>query len=373
MVVVGAGPAGSVAALLLARWGARVALVHEGASGPSGAARPLLGEVLPPPARAAFARLDLGEVLEHPGHVAVPGSVAAWGSDVPTVVDHLLSPFGDAIQVDRGGLDDSLRQAAADAGATLVHGPRRAWGQFAEPAGPRVVIDASGRAATVARGAGGRSERADRLVAIVGVLEPPRGNGGRAHADADRRVLVAAQPDGWWSSMVLPDGRRIAAFHTDGDLRPRMPAGGTDAGAWCRALARTPLIGPRVAAEGRLGPGRVQVVAADSRRLVEAGPVDRGGGRAERRPLVVGAGDAEMAFDPLSSLGIVAALSSAEEAAGAALAWLGGSATGGQRALAARATAREARWARYRQRLAMAYGQESRWTEAPFWARRRPR
>ena len=54
--MVGAGPAGAVTALLLARWGARVALVQDAADG---AARPVVGEVLPPAMRPALARLGL--------------------------------------------------------------------------------------------------------------------------------------------------------------------------------------------------------------------------------------------------------------------------------------------------------------------------
>ena len=110
--------------------------------------------------------------------------------------------------------------------------------------------------------------------------------------------------------MVLPDGRRIAAFHADHDRLD--PALRTDPGTWLARLQAAPVIGPVVRAEDQGAPERLRIVAAGSRRLRAVAP---GGTHAKRaRWPIVAAGDAEMAFDPLSSFGILGAISSAEEA-----------------------------------------------------------
>jgi hypothetical protein len=106
----------------------------------------------------------------------------------------------------------------------------------------------------------------------------------------------------------------------------------------------------------------VRVVAADSRRRCWPGPGSD----------VLAAGDADMAFDPLSSLGIMAAMLSAEEVVPVVLARLGGDRAAHEVATRAREAARDARWTRYRSDLAARYGDERRWADAPFWSRRNP-
>ncbi len=368
--MVGSGPAGAVTALLLARWGARVVLVHDVAGG---APRPLVGEVLPPAGRPAFARLGLDALVSDRAHSHVPGAVAAWGPGVPAETDHLRSPFGEAVQVDRAAIERDLVGAAVAAGARLLAQPRATWGTWAQPAvdvgrrGPRVVVDATGRAAMVVRAGGATIERTDRLVAVVGILESTA-----LSVPTDRRVFIAAEPDGWWSSMVLPDGRRIAAFHGDHDRLD--PALRMDPDTWFTRLRSVPVLGPVVRAERWSGPARLRILAAESRRLCRADACSVDPPRGARS--IVAVGDAEMGFDPLSSFGIMGAMYSAEEAVAVVTAMLDG--RGGPRgpvardAVAAREAARDRRWARYRERLALAYADETRWPDAPFWRRRRP-
>ena len=80
-----------------------------------------------------------------------------------------------------------------------------------------------------------------------------------------------------------------------------------------------------------------------------------------------------MAFDPLSSMGILAAVESAAAAVPVVLAHLGGEAAAVQEASGLRREADDRRWAAYRERLAEAYAEERRWAGSPFWARRQVR
>jgi flavin-dependent dehydrogenase len=267
--------------------------------------------------------------------------VSCWGSDIPIETAFVASPFGPGWHLDRARFDAGLRDAAADAGAVI--------GGSVGQARASLVIDATGRASAVARAAGGMVERADRLVSVVGLLAAQPG-------DADARTLVSSTRDGWWFSSLLPDGRRVCGFQTDRDLLDRDLA--RDPRSWLAALHGVAVLG-ELTAKARLRAGP-RVVVADSRRLgLPIGQAD---------PFAVG--DADMAFDPLSSLGITAAMLSAEEVVPAVMARLGGDPPSVEAALRARDASRDARWTRYRDELAEHYQRERRWPDSPFWSRR---
>src|SRR4051794_39550814 len=97
VLVVGTGPAGAVAAMLLAAAGVAVAVEPERIEGHR---RANVGETLPPPARLTFARLGLEALLADAAHVASPGTVSSWGGEV-RIADFLFSPYGAGVHLDR--------------------------------------------------------------------------------------------------------------------------------------------------------------------------------------------------------------------------------------------------------------------------------
>ncbi|MDX6332757.1 MAG: hypothetical protein QOG05_97 [Streptosporangiaceae bacterium] len=164
VVVAGAGPAGSVAALVLARGGARVALVDKAAFPRDKACGDLVGP------RGVGLLDELG--------VSVPD--AGQGADLlvvgPSGHRSRLPAFrgrtypGHGVVIPRVILDDALRTAALEAGAEPIRG--RVSGVDQVPGGPvRALITSDGRrlAADAFVGADGALSPVARL---AGLLDP---------------------------------------------------------------------------------------------------------------------------------------------------------------------------------------------------------
>ncbi|MET7756158.1 FAD-dependent oxidoreductase [Streptomyces sp. NPDC005389] len=407
-VVAGAGPAGSVTALCLARAGHRVLLLDPGpgehpAAGPAGPgdrpARPAeptesaepaatsataasdqppgdlprhrpraaapyrIGETLPPAARPLLRDLGLLAALGADGHLPCTGTEAAWGSGELYERGNVLDPHGPGWHLDRVRFDAFLRGAAVDAGARPVCGvavrrigQQGAWRLVVRERGEERempcawVVDATGRRAVIARHGAVRL-RQDRLVAAYAVLPGP------APADQDLRTLVEAASDGWWYTARVPAGRLVAHL-TDLDLadpRLRTAAGFLERAGRTRHV-RTRLDGY---AAGRR-PDLRWAPAHGQRLAPPAGPG------------WVAAGDAALACDPLSSQGILTALHTGVRAARAVDRCLRGGFRGAEDALAEYCSFVDGVAARYLTHHARAYADERRWPSAPFWARRRP-
>jgi menaquinone-9 beta-reductase len=158
-LVVGAGPAGSIAALVLARGGARVALVDKAAFPRDKACGDLVGP------RGVQVLHDLGVAVPAARRVHDMVVVGPTGRRVglPTVPGHTYADFG--LAVPRVRFDATLRDAALSAGAEPFVGRAKAPLQdagelegFVLDSGTRlradVVIGADGAASLVAETAG---------------------------------------------------------------------------------------------------------------------------------------------------------------------------------------------------------------------------
>jgi flavin-dependent dehydrogenase len=349
-LVVGAGPAGCVAALVLARAGLAVTLV-----GTEERTAFAIGEGLPPAARAMLAALGLDARVAGQGHRHALGNRSAWGSEHIATNDFIAHPFGHGFVLDRRAFDRGLCHAARDAGANVVQGWLRevegragAWrvridteSGTSTPAAD-VIVDCSGRRSAIARRQGALRVQYDRLVACAAMLETAAPG-----ADSDATTLVEAVRDGWWYTARLPGAMRSVMFLTDSD----MPAAREirSPGGFRARLAATTHIGALCVRGGYGIASPLRMAAADTSRLDHV----CGDGW-------LAAGDAAATFDPISSQGIVTAMQCGRNAA---LAILDGNVAG-------HAATVDATFERYDRTRAFVYAQERRWADAPFWRRR---
>src|SRR5580704_5488557 len=116
VVVVGGGPAGSIASFVLARGGARVALIDKSEFPRDKAC----GDILGP--RALKLLADLGLSAPHGRDVGEIVVVGPTGRRVTLPCGEGLTYPGYGTAVTRTVLDSTLHQAAIEAGATPVHG-----------------------------------------------------------------------------------------------------------------------------------------------------------------------------------------------------------------------------------------------------------
>lgn len=331
VAIAGGGPAASVTAMLLARAGASCVILERDDGGGDKA-----GESLAPAARPLLEELGVWDDLEPEGHRQCHGNRSVWGSEVVDEMPFVFTPYGHGWHLDRRRFERLLSDRAVAAGVerrtnarvTDVH-PQRltcAGGTVVEAG---VLIDATGRAAAVARRLGARRVVDHALVALVGFLE----NGGRGMDDSF--TLVEALENGWWYSAPLPDGRLAAMFVTD-----RVNDG------WESLLASATHTRERIRAHGyelRHAPRRVD---AGSARL------DRAAGEGW-----LAIGDAATALDPLSSHGIGNAIATGINAARAVLSG----------DIDRYTAAVDAMWNGYVALRRGTYALEQRWPESAFW------
>jgi flavin-dependent dehydrogenase len=364
VAVVGGGPAGAAAAQTLAHRGVAVTLIEA-----STYAEPRVGETLAPEARPLLQSLGFWPAMQGVDAVTSHGNASAWGSDTLETQSFVFSPHGPGWHLDRVQFDRALVTAAGAAGAQVWTGarvircrPAPAGGfvlgiRSTHPAGAAhpcdgmavdAVIDATGRAARVARGLGAGRRRLDRLAAFS-----VRFAGGDGASRPSAQTLVEADAAGWWYSAPLPDDGMIAMRMTDPDLAD---GEGRDIDAWFARLARVPHTRGRCAGHAAVAGPRVD--SAVSQRLVV--PAARGSWLA--------VGDAAMATDPLSASGMLNALQTGRDGAHVLANHLAGAGDG----LAAYEAELDSAFDAYCREWHAYYGIERRWSDAPFWLRRAP-
>ncbi|MDP9075044.1 MAG: tryptophan 7-halogenase [Actinomycetota bacterium] len=351
VAVVGGGPAGCAAAIVVARAGGRVVVLER-----SGYGTARIGETVPPDIRVPLDRLGVWKRFCTDGHTPSPGIIAAWGRSEPYANDFILNPHGSGWRLDRRRFDEMLASAAENAGAVVCRRtdavacawePSGGWrlftqgdeGQPTPVVSAPCLIDAAGRGRSLRRQLGAHQVTHDRLVSCVRFMFPVSNED-----PGDQRALIEATEHGWWYSARLPDRSLVLVFQTD--------AGPGIRARWPEHLARAPFTAAR--AEG-MRDGELRLVAANSQRRV---PV--------ATPTWLSVGDAAAAHDPITGLGVYWALQSGLAAGEALVSRTGGDVS----AVPAYARAVGEAYDRYLTQRVAYYRAEQRWPGSQFWRRR---
>jgi flavin-dependent dehydrogenase len=349
VVVIGAGPAGSLTAMILARQGCRVAVFDRKRSGSFS-----VGETLPPQTSRLLADLGLFKRFVSQGHRRSPGIVSAWGSADPLATDYLFSANGDGWHIDRSAFNQLLRETAIGAGARFFKETAieacvpsgRVWTLHAggSECDCQILVDAAGRHPSSKLPHPSRLVY-DRLICVAG-LSGPNTDGGHVPSDY---TLVESVKDGWFYSALLPSGNYIVTFTTDADI---YTAGRGACSAYLdEELRGAPLTRGRI----REFPMKTTAFSAVTMRRKVAAKVNW-----------IAVGDAARSYDPLSGLGVWSAMNAALKAAPV----IHGMREGHAEAAEAYNTEHEQAFASYREKHAAYYALENRWPESPFWDRR---
>jgi flavin-dependent dehydrogenase len=284
VAIIGAGPAGLTAALVLLKLGYGVAVSER-----RGFPRPNVGESLTPGVIGILNYLDAGHILSRVPHATALQAVRLWQSR-QRFEDTIHSPH---IIVDRGSFDLELLRVTQARGArcfqpatgSSVRGKAdEAWeltidGEKARHrVRARYLLDARGRTAVRAR-----LSCAPALLALW--AECPR-------STLSPEARTEATPRGWLWGSPLADGRyRIMGFCDPASVRKGRPALSKWFGSWLQ--------------EARLFRAASSAVSAQRLNVCAATPyVAANAWRRHHAKL----GEAAFAIDPLSSSGVESAM-----------------------------------------------------------------
>ena len=300
ILIVGAGVAGSVAALTLSRQGYRVAVIERNLPRSSS-----IGECLPPRVKPALRLLGLEDAFLADNHLSMQGYCVSWDKSGQYERDFLRSPYGCGWLLNRKRFDQMLVNAGMESGG-LYHWQTKLINITQNETNPhwqiecltdkqpvyftaKALVDASGRSRSVARRLGGKSRRDDNLIAFVSRVDHTQ-----CHTLPPQDVLIESSANGWWYSAPFSSKYSTLCYFTDGDLP--IPKNSNTLLDWSLQLPnmKRRLLGAIIPKYEPL----IRTAAYTS--ALEACVGNRW----------IAIGDAACSFDPLSSYGITSALGS---------------------------------------------------------------
>ncbi|MEJ6474148.1 NAD(P)/FAD-dependent oxidoreductase [Pseudoalteromonas piscicida] len=309
IVIVGAGIAGCIAALALCRH-YDVVVVDKLAK-----AKSKVGECLPPAASRILKKLDLLHLLQSPEHLTCHGMVSFWGSETPTIVDNVKNPDGLGWHLHRQHFEQQLRDELVLRGVTLLSSAKltnivqagSTWQLQVEGKGTvtsitsSLLIDATGRASHLARQLGAKLQQFDKQMALWLTAEV---------ATTKQFAVISDEENGWWYSAPS-----AACLRHNQCMQPRVFSWQASAEVIKKSKITTAQHFLSAVRQVRGFNTLVELVALPSAQLqpmvsANSARLDRCAGQGW-----YAVGDASMSFDPLSSQGMLHAMTSSMQLA----------------------------------------------------------
>lgn len=295
VVIVGAGPAGALAGICLARAGKKVALLDRAAEYPT--AQIKVGESVPAATNNLLQKLSLNPV-DAAIHRPIPGAQSYWAGEF-LQQDFIQHAQGMGWRLDRTAFEQDLLQQAIQQKVELLPARLKAFhhdgnGWHIKADGSKnlqceFILDASGRAAVVARKLGSLRTKGPPLVALWAVGEPTD----TRIENLSAQTLTESQAEGWWYAAHLPSGRAIAIFHTNAQYAAELRS---QPKKWWHQFKNTQLLQKTLNATTLQD---VPLNTHEARTIILQQPHGKGW---------AACGDAALSFDPLSSQGIFNAM-----------------------------------------------------------------
>lgn len=363
ILIIGAGPAGLVAAMLLAKAGLKVTIIdHQNMIQREGFARLKTGESLPPAAYRLLQALDLWEAFEKGSHLKSYNNKSLWGSDQLAYTDFINNPPGYGWHLDRVEFEEMLLQKAMDAGATLLEATTlhtaeliaNKWevkwktidGHFIEKK-VDFLIDASGRNSWLARRLGVKRWTHDHQLALVAFMAIN-------NSFTDHSGLVETTPNGWWYSAKIPHNRMALTYLCQPNRE--------QVAHWRRKKGFQVLVSKAPYTKKRIAQANGQLITLP--KFVAAG------GSVLKQTYGkqwIAIGDAAITYDPIASHGIMLAMVSARDAVEVMTQYFQ---EGNMEGFAAYQQLMHTSFQHYRQQRQQFYDQEQRFPNAIYWQRR---
>ena len=316
------------------------------------------GETLPPKINTALHSLSINENIflqQLPSNA----TMSSWGSSSVIENNLLLNPFGNGWHLNRSEFDRALIEHAGSTGSQLflnskiesIHQNSRGNWHFIIKTNngnvsiqSRFAVDASGRNSILIKKMGGKRIIHDHLIAVISIqkYEPGENN--------SNYTLIESVENGWWYSADLPGNKIVFSYMTDADLYKAEVKKSEN--AFLRKHSETRFIKERLISGFS---NCINVTAANSYIMDTLYGWNW-----------VSVGDSAMAYDPLSSSGVLRSINDGIKAANSIQDYFNNDTT----ALKNLADNYMQKYQEYLTAKSYYYQLEKRWPDSIFWNRR---
>ncbi len=358
VLIVGGGPAGTSAALSLLKYSdLKVVIVEE-----TNLESVKIGEQVNSSIFDILSYMGIEKTaFDQNNFIQGHSSTAAWGSERLMVRDSIFNTETESFQLNREEFDYLLLKNVSEKGGIIfprtkclsfdqdenhhwtVDVKHETKGNFTIKAD--YLIDATGRMGSVCRKIGVQSQRYDELAAIGRFFYFDESQ------TIEQNIIIESIEDGWWYCASLPNQKMTLTFFSDAQIIKEKKLENTE--NWSRLLSKTKHIQHKISKAASEGKPWVKNAFSQIADISSS-----------KNFLAVG--DAAASFDPISSMGIGFAISSACHAAKAII----DADSGHDNTFLSYQENINTIYHNYLKTKTFFYQKEQRWSDSVFWKKR---